>query len=265
MILIPKSWGDFQHYKDRAPPWIKLHKSLLDNYEFQCLPVASRAIAPMLWLLASDHERGEIDATPKKLAFRLRMTEREATDALKPLIDNGFFEVLHVDSGPLAERKRDAMPEERRGETETEKETEVGFEDFWKAWPKNERKQDKGKCLAKWNADKLDALADKILSDIAVKKETQKWRGGYIEAPLVYLNNQRWEDGVTPDATAGSQDPDSRASIEAEGAAKGIGKWDATVEQWAQYKARVRGKAQQQDPAIAAMVAGALKKTGVPA
>jgi hypothetical protein len=36
-------------------------------------------------------------------------------------------------------------------------------------------------------------------------------------------------------------DPDTRASIEAKGIAKGLGKWDQTTEQWATYKARVLG------------------------
>lgn len=73
------------------------------------------------------------------------------------------------------------------------------FDEFWNTWPKSERKQDKGKCAEKWKAQGFDDLAEKIMADIAVKKTTQKWQGGYIEAPEVYLNNKRWEDGVTPD------------------------------------------------------------------
>lgn len=74
----------------------------------------------------------------------------------------------------------------------------VRFEDFWSAWPANERKQDKVKCAKKWKASCLDSSADAILADIAVKRQTQKWQDGYVEAPLVYLNGKRWEDGVTP-------------------------------------------------------------------
>ncbi|NVO06461.1 MAG: hypothetical protein HXX19_11270 [Rhodoferax sp.] len=70
------------------------------------------------------------------------------------------------------------------------------FEEFWDAWPKSERKQDKVKCATKWKRDGLDRTADEILKDIAVKVGTDKWRGGFIEAPLVYLNGRRWEDGV---------------------------------------------------------------------
>lgn len=75
------------------------------------------------------------------------------------------------------------------------------FNDFWAAWPKNERKQDKAKCLAHWKLHKLDLVADVILADIATKRKTTKWQsegGKYIEAPKVYLNGKRWEDGVQP-------------------------------------------------------------------
>lgn len=121
MKLTPKNWGEFQHYKDRSPKWIKLHKHLLDDYEFQCLPVASRALAPMLWLIASEYDEGEIHAPVDKLAFRLRMSEEEITEALKPLIDGGFFILERDASAALAEPERNAILEKRREEKEKEK------------------------------------------------------------------------------------------------------------------------------------------------
>jgi hypothetical protein len=117
MILTPKNWKDFQHYKDRAPAWIKLHRQLLDNYDFFCLPVASRALAPCLWLLASEYEDGKINASLDELAFRLRMTRGEFADALSPLVEKGFFDA----SEPLAECKQHASLEKER-EIEEEKE-----------------------------------------------------------------------------------------------------------------------------------------------
>jgi hypothetical protein len=36
-----KNWSEFQHYKDRNPPWIKLHRTLLDHdYEAAILALA---------------------------------------------------------------------------------------------------------------------------------------------------------------------------------------------------------------------------------
>ena len=119
MQLKPKNWDVFQHYKDRCPPWIKLHRDLLNNRDYICLPLASKALAPLLWLLASESKDGVFDASTEELVFRLRMTESEVIDGVKPLIDKGFFVIA---SGVLAERKQVAIPE-REGETEKEKET----------------------------------------------------------------------------------------------------------------------------------------------
>lgn len=99
------------------------------------------------------------------------------------------------------------------------------FDEFWETWPQSERKQDKKKCREKWLADKLDPLADKIFEDIAARKVGQKWSDPqYIEGPLVYLNNRRWEDGFTPmpAATKNGQWWTSDASVIAKGESLGL-------------------------------------------
>ena len=112
MALRPKNWDKFQHYKQRCPPWIKVYRTLLDDRDFMCLPVASKALAVMLWLLASEHTEGVIEGVPADWSFRLRMTDNELLVALKPLIDNGMFEDASM---MLAECLQDACPE-REGE-----------------------------------------------------------------------------------------------------------------------------------------------------
>jgi hypothetical protein len=117
MKLIPKNWVNFQHYKLRSPPWIKLHRNLLDDMQYQRLPVASKALAPMLWLLASESIDGVITKNIDEIAFRLRMSEKDVSQALKPLIDNGFF----IDASDLLSQcYQDATSET---ETKTESET----------------------------------------------------------------------------------------------------------------------------------------------
>lgn len=120
----PKKWEEFQHYKDRNPTWIKLHRKLLDDVTFQRLPRASQALAPMLWLMASEHPDGVIDAAPDDLAFRLRWSQPELTDALSPLIGKGFFDVVQFDSKPLATVESAAIPERYKPEAERERETQ---------------------------------------------------------------------------------------------------------------------------------------------
>jgi hypothetical protein len=120
MLLQPKNWAVFQHYKDRCPPWIKLHRDLLNDRVFMRLPIASKALAPMLWLLASESKNGIFDGSLDELVFRLHISEKEYRDGLKPLIDNDFFVLA---SGVLAESYQSAIPEtERETETKTERE-----------------------------------------------------------------------------------------------------------------------------------------------
>ena len=120
MLLKPKNWSIFQHYKDRSPPWIKLHRDTLNDRKFMCLPTASKALAPMMWLLASESKDGSFDASTEELHFRLRMDEKEIKVGLKALIDNGFFVIV---DGVLADCYQPAISE-REGETETEVEKE---------------------------------------------------------------------------------------------------------------------------------------------
>ena len=122
--LFVKSWETFQHYKRRNPPWIRLYRNLLDNYEFACLPLASKALAPQLWLLASESMDGSIEFNMQKLAFRLRVDIDLLAHAITHLISHGFFQPDDDASAMLAERLRDATPETET-ETETEAESEI--------------------------------------------------------------------------------------------------------------------------------------------
>lgn len=120
MKLAPKNWTEFQHYKDRNPPWIRLHRRLLDDRDFQRLPIASKALAPMLWLLASEAKDGVFEGSVEELAFRLRCREKDVEDGLKPLIDKGFFVPVHDASSVLADSEQVAPESCSETETETE-------------------------------------------------------------------------------------------------------------------------------------------------
>jgi hypothetical protein len=139
MKLKPKNWDKFQHYKDRCPPWIKLHRDLLNDRIYAGLPIASKALAPLLWLLASESKDGTFDAASEELAFRLHIASKDIEAGLKPLIDKGFFVLA---SGVLADCKQVAIPEREREterETETEKTLVIEIPDWlpkqsWKDW-----------------------------------------------------------------------------------------------------------------------------------
>lgn len=65
-----KNWEEFQHYKDRNPPWIKLHRALLDDYEFSALPDDSKAHLMLIWVFASQRN-GRIPDDPAFLASKI--------------------------------------------------------------------------------------------------------------------------------------------------------------------------------------------------
>ena len=180
MKIIPKNWDNFQHYKHRSPPWIKLHKNLLDDMDYQRLPVASKALAPMLWLLASEAHNGEINKSTEEIAFRLRMTEKEVVVAIKPLLHMGFF--IDADN-VLAECLQDATTE-----TETEK--------------SRDRVRDRGALLAPegvsieiWNDFVLQrkksraVISENVIKSIA--KEAQK-AGWSLEQALAECAARGW-------------------------------------------------------------------------
>ena len=106
-------------------------------------------------------------------------------------------------SGTRASRVKAEGKEGRKGKEPASRDA-IG--EVWEAWPASERKQDKAKCEEKLRAilKAEPEVLDAILADIAIKKLTDKWRGGFIEAPLVYLNGRRWEDGVLPGSQQGT-------------------------------------------------------------
>jgi hypothetical protein len=202
--LRPKNWKKFQHYNDRCPPWIKLHRDLLNNKDFMFLPFASKALAPMLWLLASETKDGTFDAGVEELMFRLRITAKEAEDGVKSLIERGFFELAEPEASEvLADCYQVAIPE-REGETETERKKTVAvapfvypedFVTFWKAYP---QKKEKAKAFKEWKKAK-PPLAD-VLAAISAQREWRETANGDFRPawkyPERWIKAECWTDEV---------------------------------------------------------------------
>lgn len=93
------NWDSFQHYRDRNPPWIKLHNQILENYEFTQLPDTAKGHLFGLWLLAS-RTGNKIPLDHKWIANKLNATVKVDIDRL---FKSGFL-MLHPDSDVLAER-----------------------------------------------------------------------------------------------------------------------------------------------------------------
>jgi hypothetical protein len=115
-VLRVKKWAEFQHYRDRAPTWIKLYNRLLDDYAFIQLPEAAQAQLVKLWLLASRND----NQIPDDPAFISRAIHSGSRLHVDTLITAGFLERVEPDapattadpepiaSGPLAGAEQDA-------------------------------------------------------------------------------------------------------------------------------------------------------------
>ena len=84
------------------------------------------------------------------------------------------------------------------------------FARFWDEWPKNDRKQARGKCFALWKSKGLDQKTEEILKHVGSLKNSRDWKEGYIPAPLVYLRQERFDgaepvDPATPTSPASSE------------------------------------------------------------
>ena len=120
---IPKL-DEYQHYKDRAPPWIKLHAKTLESYDFSRLQDASKAHLMLIWLLASRTEN-KLPYDPTWVGARINARDPVDLDELQAL---GFIEMVQSASAPQASRLHVARPETER-ETETKREKRQSRED----------------------------------------------------------------------------------------------------------------------------------------
>ena len=71
-----------------------------------------------------------------------------------------------------------------------------GFGKFWATWPKSDRKVAKAECEKRWRSRGLEADAERIVAHVEAMARSKQWRDGFDPAPLTYLNQRRWEDGV---------------------------------------------------------------------
>lgn len=111
-----KGWEKYQHYKDRAPPWIKLHGKTLTSETWVSLDDASRvlAIACMLIAAATDNR------IPSDPAYIKRVAYLNGDPDFAPLLRTQFIELVDEGGKVLADasatlaNRTECSSEERR-------------------------------------------------------------------------------------------------------------------------------------------------------
>lgn len=114
--LVVERWDDFQHYKNRAPVWIKNYTQLMRDDAYRSLSGHRRAVLHGIWLeYASSSCQLHFDAKSLSARLNLRVTSVD----LKSLRKAGYITVSA--SKPLATCYQDASPDIEK-EKEVEKE-----------------------------------------------------------------------------------------------------------------------------------------------
>lgn len=142
-FLAVRNWRRFQHYRDRCPPWIKLHAELLEDPEFAALADRDKAALMLTWLLAA-RTGNKIPNDPQWIRRRIGLKRKPNVQALvrarfliewtseNELAENKPVEAPDA-STVQAERTQSAVPEsESEAEAEAEKEelTDLPTEEF---------------------------------------------------------------------------------------------------------------------------------------
>ena len=112
-------------------------------------------------------------------------------------------------SASRADKKR-TREEKRREEKKQPPISPVGFDKFWKTYP-GDRKRAKPQCRKKWIALGLEKKADEVIEGLGrwlVSKEWVKDGGKFIPAPLVWLNQQNFNEHPSRADVAGGEPPD---------------------------------------------------------
>lgn len=129
-----KNYEQFQHYKKRNAPWIKLYFELLSDKDFMALDEADRFILIAIWLLATRYHgasnmlAGCMPFDPEQLAFSLR---RDTPPDIRPLVEKNFLSLVdehgndasnmldgcYQDASNMLDRDRDRDRGEKRTST----------------------------------------------------------------------------------------------------------------------------------------------------
>jgi hypothetical protein len=199
------AWKEYQHYKDRNPPWIKLHYELLSSRTWCNLDDASRVLAVACMLIASRND-GNIPDDPEYLK---RVAYLNCEPDFQPLLDCGFLQSNQVIDNPaskmlaVASSSVSVSVSKKRGAGEKHKGYSEKFLEAWKAYP-TDPNMSKSDTWKKW----LTAIRDRSEDDIVKAVIAYKAFLSKPDAPkpahmTTWLNQKRYEGFLAEgDATA---------------------------------------------------------------
>jgi DNA-binding transcriptional ArsR family regulator len=142
------------------------------------------------------------DSLSPELVIESEVESGNEPEILASLVDNRSFHLEAIAEPAIASPSKLRIP----------KDQPTGFLEFWQAYPATERRNAKSKCLDVWRRHKLELQHRVILAHVKAMAATKSWRGGYEPAPLTYLNQRRWEDGL-PNGNTNAHQPSRQVAL----------------------------------------------------
>jgi len=138
-FLRVKNWDTFQQYKDRDPKWIKVHRDLLYDYEFDRLEEVAQIHLVKIWLLAA--KLG--NRIPNDPVWVARQIGAKSKVNINQLCTNGFLipyesvqngtETYLEEEVYKEEEEREEKPRIKRAPAKTRL-AETELPDTWRAY-----------------------------------------------------------------------------------------------------------------------------------
>ena len=97
-----RNWERFQHYKDRSPPWIKLHRDLIEECEeWYLLSDGAARLLIELWVMASRSNDGAITRDVSGILWKLR--KHDASKLIAELHELASYDFITLPDHMLGE------------------------------------------------------------------------------------------------------------------------------------------------------------------
>ena len=223
------NWGEYQHYKHRNPPWVRLYFDMLGSETWVASDDATRCLMVACILVASRND----GCVPSDPAYIRKMAYLNSPPDFKPLILNGFLDASNAlavctqdassmlapsvslfSDTQLEEEKKNKQRDRERKQLASEMLAD-GFKQFWSVYPRKKAKMQAELAWAKINPN--EELRGKIMEALAwqvVQPDWTKDGGNYAPYPATYLNKRRWEDELgLPPQMNGSTAPARRLRV----------------------------------------------------
>lgn len=195
------NWDQYQHYKKRSPPWVKLYFDLLSSETWVTGDDKTRVLM-VACILAASRNGGDIPANP---AYIQKLAHLNTKPDFKPLMLNGFLVASNVLAGCVQDASNTlatlslSLSDNLSGNTGEENTRERDrdaskmladrFERFWVVVRKKVGKAQAFVEFQKVNPDEptlaamISAMKVYAAGDLKFQKDPERW-----------IKYRRWED-----------------------------------------------------------------------